>query len=178
MKRGSKTFKTALGGIFLALSMVCLFGASLVPGVELTLFACSSFFVAFMILETGVGGAILLYIAASLLGLVIIPNKIAMIPFIFLFGYYGILKFFIEKIPGVALQIVSKVCFFAFILSVGLLGFFDIVSGGIHLPEAPKVLLIAGGTLMMILYDFIYSFVISFYVRKIQHKGMDNFKLS
>ena len=95
MKRGSNTFKIALGGIFLALTMVCLFAASIVPGIELTLFACSSFFTAFMILESGVGGAVLLFAAASLLGLIILPNKLAMIPFIFLFGYYGILKFFI-----------------------------------------------------------------------------------
>ena len=178
MKRGSNTFKIALGGIFLALTMVCLFAASIVPGIELTLFACSSFFTAFMILESGVGGAVLLFAAASLLGLIILPNKLAMIPFIFLFGYYGILKFFKEKIPGTIPQLACKVCFFAAVLSVGILGFMDLVSGGIHLPEAPAALLVIGGTLLMLLYDFIYSFVISFYIRRIQRKGIDEFKLS
>lgn len=178
MKRGSNTFKIALGGIFLALTMVFLFAASIVPGIELTLFACSSFFVAFMILESGVSGAILLYIAASLLGLMILPNKTAMIPFVFLFGYYGILKYFIEKIPGTLPQLACKACFFAAAICIGILGFMDLISGAIDLPEAPAALLIIGMTLLMLLYDYIYSFVISFYVRRIQGKGMDGFKLS
>ena len=67
MKR-DKTFKMALGGICLALTLIFMFAGSVAPGVELTLFAISSVFVAVMILETGTGGGILLYAAAVLLG--------------------------------------------------------------------------------------------------------------
>ena len=72
--------KIALGGICLALTVIFLFGGSIVPGIELTLFAISSLFTAVMILETGVKGGVLLYAGAVLLGFAIIPNKLAMIP--------------------------------------------------------------------------------------------------
>lgn len=77
----SKTMKIALGGICLALTVIFLFGGSIVPGIELTLFAISSLFTAVMILETGVKGGVLLYAGAVLLGFAIIPNKLAMIPY-------------------------------------------------------------------------------------------------
>lgn len=79
----TKTFKIALGGICLALTLIFMFGASFVPGIELTLFAIASLFTAVMIIETGVGGGIMLYIGAALLGLILLPNKPAMVPYIF-----------------------------------------------------------------------------------------------
>lgn len=107
----NKSSVIALGGICLALTLVFIFAGSIVPGIELTLFAISSLFIAVMIMESGVGAALILYAAAVILGLVLVPNKPAMIPYAFFFGYYGILKYFIEKIPGGILQIVTKGCF-------------------------------------------------------------------
>lgn len=176
--KDKSTFKIALGGIYLALTIMFLFGATMIPGIELTLFACSSFFVAFMLLETNVGGAILLYVAASLLGFVILPNKLAMFPFVFMFGYYGILKFYIEKLHGASLQLIVKIIYFAVFISIGLMGFFKVITSSIHLPNCSLAVLIITGTAMMIVYDFIYTYIIRFYETRIQHKGIDNIKLS
>ena len=57
----SRTFKIAFGGICLALAVICMFGGSFIPGIDLTLFAVSSLFTAIMVIETGVGGGILLF---------------------------------------------------------------------------------------------------------------------
>lgn len=176
--KNKKTFKIALGGIYLALTIMFLFGATMIPGIELTLFACSSFFVAFMLLETNVGGAILLYVAASLLGFVTLPNKLAIVPFVFMFGYYGILKYYIEKLHGALPQLVIKVIYFLVAISIGLIGFFKVISSSIHLPNYSLVALIIAGTAMMIVYDLIYTYIIRFYETRIQHKGIDNIKLS
>lgn len=176
--KNKKTFKIALGGIYLALTIMFLFGATMIPGIELTLFACSSFFVAFMLLETNVGGAILLYVAASLLGFVTLPNKLAIVPFVFMFGYYGILKYYIEKLHGALPQLVIKVIYFLVAISIGLIGFFKVISSSIHLPNCSSVALIIAGTAMMIVYDLIYTYIIRFYETRIQHKGIDNIKLS
>ncbi|MEE0772014.1 MAG: hypothetical protein UIJ87_02420 [Anaerovoracaceae bacterium] len=177
MKR-DKTFKMALGGICLALTLIFMFAGSVAPGVELTLFAISSVFVAVMILETGTGGGILLYAAAVLLGFIIIPNKLAIIPYAFFFGYYGILKFYIEKLQNAVLQIVTKAAFFALVLCIGLLGFKELLLGSIHLPDYPVYLLIAAGILFLLLYDYIYTMIINLYIRRIKNRGGDKFKLS
>ncbi|MDO4486240.1 MAG: hypothetical protein Q4C46_06550 [Bacillota bacterium] len=177
MKR-TKTFKLSLGGICLALTIIFMSAGSFVPGIELTLFALSSIFTAVMILETGVGGGIILYAAAALLGFIIIPNKLALIPYVFLFGYYGILKYFIEKIPNAIVQVAVKAVFFAALLCLGLLGFRELLLGSIKLPDYPAAVLIIGGILMMLLYDYIFTMIINFYIRRFQNKGMDNMKLS
>lgn len=174
----TKTSKIALGGICLALTVIFMFAGSITPGIELTLFALSSLFTAVMIIETGVKGGVLLYAAAVILGLVIVPNKLAVIPYAFFFGYYGILKLYIEKLSGRYVQLAVKAVFFAVILSVGLIGFKELLLGSINLPDYPVALLIAGGVVMMLVYDFIYTLLIGFYMRRVKNKGIDNMKLS
>ncbi len=176
--RDKKTFKLALGGICLALTLIFMFAVSVVPGIELTLFAISSVFVAVMILESGVSGAVLLYLASCILGFILVPNKIALIPYIFLFGYYGIVKYFIEKLPTAVSQIITKVVFFAAVMCVGFLGFKELLLGAVELPDYPVAVLIIAGTAFMMLYDYIYTLIINLYVTKVQRKGMDSFKLS
>ena len=79
--KNKNVYKITLGGICLALTLVFMFGASIVPGAEMTLYAVSSLFIAVMIIETGVKGGAALYAAAVLLGLLIVPNKIGILPY-------------------------------------------------------------------------------------------------
>lgn len=176
--RNKNTFKLALGGICLALTIVFMFAGSIVPGIELTLFAISSLFVAVMIMEAGVGGGIMLYAAAVILGLILVPGKLALVPYIFLFGYYGLVKYFIEKVRSGISQIIIKVIFFAAVLCIGFLGFKEILLDAVDLPNYPVVILIIGGVVLMMLYDYIYTLAINIYINKVQRKGVDNFKLS
>lgn len=177
MKR-NKTYTIALGGICLALTVIFMFAGSVVPGIELTLFAVSSLFVAVMILESGVKAGMLLYAAAVILGAVLIPNKLAIIPYAFFFGYYGILKFFIEKVHNAAVQLLLKACFFAAILCIGLLGFRGLLLGAVNLPDYPVAILIIAGILMLLVYDYIYTLIINLYLKRIKNRGADNMKLS
>lgn len=174
----NKAFKLALGGICLALTIIFMFAGSIAPGVELTLFAISSVFVAVMILESGVGGGVILYLAAVILGLILVPNKVGLIPYVFLFGYYGLVKFFIEKLKSAVAQIIVKAIFFAAVLCIGFLGFKELLLGAVSLPDMPIVILIIAGVLFLLLYDYIYTLAINLYITKVQRKGIDNFKLS
>ena len=61
MNNNKKIFRMTLGGICLALTVISMYASSIVPGIELTLLAISSLFTAVMLIETGVGGALLLY---------------------------------------------------------------------------------------------------------------------
>ena len=174
----NKTSTIALGGICLALTVIFMFAGSIVPGIELTLFAVSSLFVAVMIIESGPAGGALLYAAAVLLGIAVIPNKLAIIPYAFFFGYYGILKFFIEKIHSAFMQTALKAVFFALLLCIGLLGFKELLLGSIHLPDYPVAVLIAAGVILLLIYDYIYTLLINFYMKRIKNRGADNMKLS
>ena len=173
-----KTFKIALGGICLAFTVFFMFGASIVPGVELTLDALSSLFIAVMIIETGIKGGIGLYVAAILLGLLIVPNKLGILPYVCLFGLYGILKYYIEKIKHPAGQVALKIIFFAAILSVGILGFKELLLGDIKLPNLPEGVLIAAGVVFLLLYDVIYTLLIRIYRERFKREKKVSFNLS
>ena len=186
MDRNSKTFKIAMGGICLALAVIFMFGATIVPGVELTLFAISSLFTAVMILETGkqdsthagVGGALLVFAGASILGFILIPNKLALIPYVAMFGYYPILKFYIEKVNSGIIQVVLKVIYFAAATCLALLCFKTVIAQSIHMPDYPVAVLIIAGTLLLLLYDFVLSFLIDWYMRRFKTGDSSKFTLS
>ena len=174
-RKGTNTI--ALGGICLALTIVFLFGASFVPGIELTLYALSSLFVAVMVIERGPKSGILLYVAAVILGLILVPNKLGMLPYICLFGYYGVVKYYIEKNCRPQLQLIVKVVLFAAVIAIGLWGTKGLLFGNIDLPEYSTAVIFIGGIAMMVLYDAIYTFAIRFYRERVKREKAPEFKL-
>ncbi len=172
----SKTGKIAMGGICTALAFIFMFGASFVPGIELTLFLISSLFTAVMVLETGAAGGLSVFAASGLLGLILVPNKMALIPYIICFGYYAVLKYYIEKIKSGILQMTLKVIYFAAVLFIGLFVLKSVFTAGVHMPDWPVGGLFAAGLVMMILYDYILTFLINWYRRRF-HGSPDNLKL-
>lgn len=174
-RKGTNTI--ALGGICLALTIVFLFGASFVPGIELTLYALSSLFVAVMVIESGPKSGIMLYAAAVILGLILVPNKLGMLPYICLFGYYGVVKYYIEKNCRPQVQLIAKVVLFAVVIAAGLWGTKGLLFGNIQLPEYSTFIIFAGGVVMMILYDAIYTFAIRIYRERVKREKTPEFKL-
>ena len=172
----NRTGKIALGGICTALAVIFMFGASFVPGIELTLYLISSLFTAAMVIEASAAGGLSVFAASSLLGLILVPNKLALVPYIFCFGYYAVLKLYIEKIKSGVLQIILKVVYFAAVLCLGLLLFKSVLTAGVHMPDWPVGGLIVAGLVMMILYDYVMMFLINWYRRRFKGSP-ENLKL-
>lgn len=175
--KANKTNTIALGGIFLALTIVLMFGASFVPGMELTLYALSSLFVGFMVVEKGPREGLLLFVAAVLLGFVLIPNKLGVLPYMAFFGYYGILKFYIEKLHKPAAQIAVKVAAFAVIMLAVLNISSSLLLGNAELPDMSGPIIFAGGIVMMLAYDVIYTLAIRIYKERVKREKQPEFKL-
>lgn len=165
----NKTARSAaLGGINLALTMIFLFSGSFMPGFELTLYAASSLFVAVMIIEVGLKGGIGLYAAAVLLGFLLLPNKLSILPYACLFGLYGIVKYLIEKARNPILQILMKIIFFGILISGVFLFYKELFLGEGTLPDLPSALLIAIGVVFMMLYDTIFTLLINLYLTRVK----------
>ena len=81
----ANTRKVALGGILLALTVIILYAESVMPTSKLSLYALSSFFVSVIVIESGIRAGWIFYVASSLLALIIIPDKIALIPYLVFF---------------------------------------------------------------------------------------------
>lgn len=163
-----RTFSLALGGVLLAASVVSLMLASVVPGVELTLYAVSSVFVAVMILESGVWAGVLLYGGTLLLGLALVPNKLALIPYGVFFGLYAFMKYYGEKPKSPVLQMALKGVFFLAVLTGATLAFGNLVTPALGLSDLPWPALFGGGLLFFYLYDYILTLLLSLYRRRVR----------
>ena len=162
-----KTYQLTLGAVFTALSLVLLLAAGYVPGLELTLYALASFLPALMIVETKKSAAgFLLYAAAAILGFVLLPNKPAIVPYLF-FGLYGCLKYYIEKARQPVLQIALKLAVFLALFCSAFYLLRDLFFASISLPDLADPLIIAAAVAILFLYDAIYTGVIRLYLKKI-----------
>lgn len=165
------TYRLALGGVFLALTVVALFIGSVVPGIELTFYALSSVFIGLMILESGLGGGLAVYAAAVILGFLLIPNKAAVIPFIFFFGIFAVIKCIAEKAEKKAVQMAVKIVFFVAVFCIAYLLFKELFFGNIDLPDWSFPALLIAGIAAFILYDFIFTLILEIYKRRVNKKA-------
>jgi hypothetical protein len=163
-KHKKSTLRVATGGVLLALSIATLFSATFIPGVELTLFTFSSFYVAFIIIESDLKGGILFYVASLLLGAILIPNKGALLPYAMFFGLYGIVKLLIEKIKKIPIELILKLVFFNISYAIGLLFFKELFLGNIDLPNLALPVLLVGAQVFFLFYDYLFTLVIGFYL--------------
>lgn len=168
-----RTQNIAIGGICLAGSVVSVFLASVVPGAELTLYAVSSLFVAVMILETGMRGGWMMYAGTILLCLILIPNKLALIPYVFFFGLYGIIKYYAEKNRLPVVQLGIKALVFLIVFGVGFLFFKELFFGNIRIPDFPMPVLAVAGLAFLFLYDFIFTQLIQLYRKRVRRTEKD-----
>ena len=173
----SNTKTIATGGICLALATISLYFASFVPGAELSLYALASVFVCVMADERGPAGGLMVYAAASILGFLFMPGKLGILPFVFFFGIYPVIKYYAERIHNTAAQFAVKIALFCAVFFVAYAFFKELFFENITLPDVPWLLLAAGGILMFIVYDYILTMVIKLYRKKIKRQK-DDFKLS
>lgn len=106
-----KSNNIAKGGIFAALSLILLYASSVFPTNRLFLLGIASCIIPLSILITGIKNTIVLYSSVSLLSLFIIPSKLISIAYILIFGFYGFVKYFIEKLRIIPLEFLLKLLY-------------------------------------------------------------------
>ena len=107
-----------LGGILIALTIITLYLNLIIPINTLAILTISACFVPIAIIRGNVKLGILVYITSSIIGFLIIPLN-TMLPFILYFGIYGLIKFFIEKLKNMPLEIILKLAFSNLMLFLG-----------------------------------------------------------
>ncbi len=165
-RRKSPATRMSFGGILLALSWVTLFFAAFIPGIELTLFSLSTLYVVLLVAETSALNGWLLYAACCILSFFTIPDKLALLPYVFFFGLYGLVKFYIEKIGKRPLEYVLKLAFFNVSWGVLIFVFKSAFLGNIGLPDFPFAVLVILGQFMFVLFDEILTRLYSYFHRR------------
>lgn len=89
--------KTAFGGILTALSVVLMFLTGLLPFLTFALPALAGALLILIVLEIGPKWALSVYAAVSLLSLLVVADKEAAMMYAAFFGYYPVIKSFLES---------------------------------------------------------------------------------
>ncbi len=168
--RKKLSFKVALGGIIAALSILLM----VIAGVTTTLVYAIPMVVGailmVLVVEFGAGFAALVYVAVSVISILVLGNKEAAIMYIAFFGYYPIIKSFLEKyLKKILCWIVKYLIFNSamvasyFIVSkIFMISFDDLEAlGKFALP-----FLLLAGNILFVMYDIILTRLVSIYIYK------------
>ena len=170
----SKSGKIALGGLLTALGVVLMFLTGLIPIGTYALPAIAGVLLIVAVIEIGAKWAWMIYAAVAVLSLLFAADKEAALLFVLFFGYYPVLKSFLERISNKVLSWISKFAVF----NVAVVACFFLAVNFLQLPEdsftvfgiyLPWVFLILGNAVFLI-YDIALSGLVATYVEKLQHR--------
>lgn len=158
----------ALNGILGALAVICLLLATVMPTGRISLYALSSFFIAASIMESGIRAGWLFYAATSLAGFIVVPEKLALVPYIAFFGFYGIAKYYIEKTGRIVIEYVIKYAYFNACLGiVFLIAREFVMAAEVRLQWWIMVVVLE---IVFLIYDFVFTLFINYYKEKLRPK--------
>lgn len=83
----SKSRQVAMGGVFVALTVLALLAVSYIPNSKLFFYGLSSLFVSFVVVDLGIRAGWIFYLASSLLSLLLVANKLLVIPYLAFLAY-------------------------------------------------------------------------------------------
>ena len=127
----------------------------------------------FAIIETGIKNGILFFAAASILGFIVVPNKLVMIPYIMFFGLYPTVKYFAEKLEKATAQMAVKFGYFVAVLLTAYFLLFDIFFGSLDLPEwMPVFAVIPAALILFVILDAALTAIINIYFKRVHSKFM------
>ena len=106
----------AWGGVLAALSLLLLYLATMLPSGRIGMVAVAGLVPAVGVISGGLATGFLSYGAAGLLGLLLLPDKGSALLYVLFFGLYPMIKYLIERLRKLPLELVLKLVFFNLIL--------------------------------------------------------------
>ena len=164
--------KVAFGGILSAAAFVMICLALYLPTGRAVFYTLSSMAIAIVLIEAGPKASLISYITTALLAVIFLGNLIGVIPFVFFFGHYGIVKHYLEKGKSIVVSLLYKLLVFNGSLLLiysfykGIMGFNPlepIRSMGYGLPIA-----VLAAQLCFLVYDYVFSRMAFYYEDQIK----------
>jgi len=162
-----KSNNIAKGGIFTALSLILLYLSSIFPTNKLFILGIASCIIPLSIMLTGVKNTLVVYAAVSILSLFLIPSKLIAISYILIFGSYGIVKYFIEKLRSMTLEIILKLLYFNISFAI-IVFIYELVI--VKIPNINIYLLIFVLQFAFIIYDYALTAFIAYAYKNLLKK--------
>lgn len=152
-----------LGSILIALTIVILYSTSILPISTLTILTLASCLIPICIIRSSVKTGFLVYIGATTLGFFLIPIDIIIYYGLF-FGVYGIIKYYIERLRNLHLEIILKLIIFNILFAViFILVTFFLGNVIINLPIWIVWLL---AQIVFLIFDYALTLIIGYYLNR------------
>ena len=162
-----KAKEITLSAALIALTIIILYLNLLLPISTLSILTLASLLVPIALMRGSMKSAILVYVASSIIGFFILPINIIIL-YILFFGIYGIVKYYIEKINKLPLEILLKLIFFNIIFFISFFIFKSFIA--IEITKLPIWLFWIIAQIVFLVFDYALTLLISFYLEKIHTK--------
>lgn len=167
-------YKVALGGIISSLCLLCMFLTGILPALYITLPMAAGILMMIMSIEVDTRWALLTYLSTSILSVFITFEKEASLMYILLFGYYPVIKKFLDQIRPIFVKILIKFAVFNIsimtetILTVVLLGSDEFFNEMIEKGFVFIVLYAVAINFICFSYDYILKGLVAVYIQRIK----------
>ncbi|MGN0476962.1 MAG: hypothetical protein ACI4HM_06445 [Ruminococcus sp.] len=168
--KSSMAVKVAVGGVFSAMALVLMMLTGVFPFGTYAFPVIAGVMLIVIYLEFGFRWSMLVYGVISIMSVLFVSDKEAALFFLLLFGYYPVVKSFIERLKSKILQYIIKLAIFnAAAVSVYflMLFVFSMPADSFELfgVNIPLVFLIVGNFVFLI-YDLAINVVVAQYLQK------------
>lgn len=109
----------ARGGILTAIGVLLLYLSTISPTSKVYILGAASCLIPISVLLTNIRNSFIVYIATSLISFLMLGFKGSVIAYIIFFGLYGFIKYYIERLRNIPLEIILKLIYFN--ISIGIL---------------------------------------------------------
>lgn len=160
MKR-QETRQIAFRALLVALSLVLLHIAVLLPSGRLGMTAIAGLVPVAAVVSYGLPSGVQCYICTAIMAFILIPDKGLTTLYCLFLGLYPIVKGGVERLRRLPLEIFLKLLFFNGILTLLLFFMKQILYAAVPLESTPQWLVYLGGNGIFLVYDFGISQVIA-----------------
>lgn len=162
-ERRRRIKRTTVCAMFIALGVVMLYFGALLEVLELCVAALAALLLFPLVIEYGRAYPWAVWAATSLLALLLLPYKMPGAVYL-LFGYYPILKAYLERLPRPLCRFLKELVFAAG--EIGIILASNLVIGAEHMPLWYHILLFVLGSVTLHLFDIALTRMIILYLRK------------
>lgn len=159
----TRTSNITKGGLYTALSLLFIYLSNILPTNKFFILVIVSCIIPISIITTNLRNSITIYAATSLLSLLLLGIKLNVLSYIIFFGSYGFIKYYIEKVNKLPLEILLKLifanlCGAVIYLIYKLIFVVDIIAA----IKFPVAVLIIAMEVVFLLYDYALTLFISY----------------
>ena len=170
------SYIVSLCGIMCGLALVMMFFLSMIPAFEYISHSVSGILIWVIRERLGVRYGLISYIAVGLLCLFLTPNYEASLMYIFLLGYYPIVREFFMKLPNAFLRWVTKLAVYAvsavacYWLLINLFNMTQLLEDMGEFGQYGGLVLLGMGAVAFVMYDFFLGLFAPFYEKVLKPK--------